>query len=178
MCILLGRINLRGFYGLKINPKAKVITNSTYVCKTAEMIPEWVDLIPSVKTQSVSGLVCRIDNINIKSQRRPIDPSKATCLSVILWLVCLLTYEFSNGSSFRDRSDGRTCHAVSPLSSTVMQVSISPITIPPRTSGDLHQTFAPDLGLLHPSFCPGGGGGLLGQLQRGRHVPINDVCHF
>ena len=40
----------------------------------------------------------------------------------------------------------------------VMQVSIPSITIsPPRTPGDLHQTIAPTLGLLHPSFCPGGG---------------------
>ena len=39
-----------------------------------------------------------------------------------------------------------------------MQVSISSITIPPRTPGDLHQKFAPTLGLLHPSFCLGGGG--------------------
>ena len=32
------------------------------------------------------------------------------------------------------------------------------ITIPsPRTLGDLHQKFAPILGLLHPSFCPGPG---------------------
>ena len=31
------------------------------------------------------------------------------------------------------------------------------ITIPlPRTPGNLHQKFAPTLGLLHPSFCPGG----------------------
>ena len=28
---------------------------------------------------------------------------------------------------------------------------------PPCTPGDLHQNFAPTLGLLHPSFCPGGG---------------------
>ena len=28
---------------------------------------------------------------------------------------------------------------------------------PPRAPGDLHQKFAPTLGLLHPSFCPGGG---------------------
>ena len=28
---------------------------------------------------------------------------------------------------------------------------------PPRTPGDLHQKFAPTLGLLHPSFCPGAG---------------------
>ena len=26
---------------------------------------------------------------------------------------------------------------------------------PPCTPGDLHQKFAPTLGLLHPSFCPG-----------------------
>ena len=30
-------------------------------------------------------------------------------------------------------------------------------THPPRTPGDLHQTFAPNVGLLHPSFCPGVG---------------------
>ena len=39
----------------------------------------------------------------------------------------------------------------------LMQISISFITVPPRTPGDLHQKFAPNLGLLHPSFCPGGG---------------------
>ena len=48
---------------------------------------------------------------------------------------------------------------------------------PPRTPGDLHQTFSPTLGILHPSFCPGGGD-LLGQLPRGGHLSINDVCHF
>ena len=37
-----------------------------------------------------------------------------------------------------------------------MQVSISSITIPPRTPKDL-QKFAPTLGLLYPSFCPGAG---------------------
>ena len=31
------------------------------------------------------------------------------------------------------------------------------ITIPPRIPGDLHQKFAPTLGLLLVSFCPGGG---------------------
>ena len=41
---------------------------------------------------------------------------------------------------------------------SLMQVSVSSITIPPRTPGDLHQKFAPTLGLLHPSFCPGGRG--------------------
>ena len=30
---------------------------------------------------------------------------------------------------------------------------------PPRTPRDLHQKFAPTLGLLHSSFCLGGGGG-------------------
>ena len=38
----------------------------------------------------------------------------------------------------------------------LMQVSISSITIPLRTPGDLHKKFAPTLGLLHPSFFPGG----------------------
>ena len=41
-----------------------------------------------------------------------------------------------------------------------MQVSISSITTPlhARTPGDLHQNFAPTVGLLHPSFCQGDGG--------------------
>ena len=39
---------------------------------------------------------------------------------------------------------------------TITQVLISSITIPPRTPGDLHQKFAPTLGLLHPSFALGG----------------------
>ena len=34
-----------------------------------------------------------------------------------------------------------------------------PSSPPPRTPGDLHQKFAPNLGLLHLSFCPGGGAG-------------------
>ena len=58
-----------------------------------------------------------------------------------------------------------------------MQGSVTSITIPPLTTGDLHQKFAPTLGLLHPSFCRGGGN-LLGQLPRGGHLSINDVCHF
>ena len=33
---------------------------------------------------------------------------------------------------------------------------ISSITIPPRIPWDLHQKFAPTLGLLHPSFFRGG----------------------
>ena len=45
-----------------------------------------------------------------------------------------------------------------------MQVSISSITIPPRTPGDLHQNFAPT---LHPSFFPGGGG-FVGIASEGR----------
>ena len=48
---------------------------------------------------------------------------------------------------------------------------------PPAHPRDLHQKFAPTLGLLHPSFCLGGGD-LLGQLPRGGHLSINDVCHF
>ena len=61
----------------------------------------------------------------------------------------------------------------------IMQVSISSITIPPLTPRDLHQKFAPTLGLLHQCFCVGGGGGdLLGQLLRGGHLSINNVCHF
>ena len=58
-----------------------------------------------------------------------------------------------------------------------MQVSISSITIPPRTPGDLHQKFAPTLGLLHPSFCLGAWI-LLGLLPRGGHLSINDFCDF
>ena len=48
---------------------------------------------------------------------------------------------------------------------------------PQRTPGDLHQKFAPAVGLLHPNFCPVGGD-LLRQLLRGGHLSINDVCHF
>ena len=48
-----------------------------------------------------------------------------------------------------------------------MQVSIFAITIPPRTPGDVRQEFAPTLGLLHPSFCPGGGGGFVGVAPEG-----------
>ena len=46
---------------------------------------------------------------------------------------------------------------------------------PPRIPGNLHQKFDPTF--LHPSFCLGGGD-LLGQLPRGGHLSINDVCHF
>ena len=49
---------------------------------------------------------------------------------------------------------------------------------PPEHPEDLHQKFAPTLGLLHPSFCPGEGGDLSGQLPMGGHLSINDVCHF
>ena len=43
------------------------------------------------------------------SQRRSIDPSKATCLSVILSIACL---PFSNGSSLRSfLGEGRVRHA-------------------------------------------------------------------
>ena len=59
----------------------------------------------------------------------------------------------------------------------LMQASISSITIPPRTPGDLHQKFAPTLALLHPRFCQVGGD-LLGQLSGGLYLSINDVCHF
>ena len=60
-----------------------------------------------------------------------------------------------------------------------MQVSISSITIPPaRTSGDLHQKFAPTRGLWHPSFCLGGGGDLLGQLPRGGHLSYKRCLPF
>ena len=44
---------------------------------------------------------------------------------------------------------------------------------PPRAPS----RFAPTLGLLHASFCPGGGD-LLGKLQRGEHLSINDFSHF
>ena len=50
----------------------------------------------------------------------------------------------------------------------IMQVSISSITIPPRTPRDLHQKFAPTLGLLHPSFCPGGA--FVGAAPEGGHL--------
>ena len=60
-----------------------------------------------------------------------------------------------------------------------MQVSISSITIPPHAPGDLHQKFAPTLGLLHPSLCLGGEGvDLLGKLPRGGHLSIKDFSHF
>ena len=58
-----------------------------------------------------------------------------------------------------------------------MQVSISSITIPPHTLRDFHQKFAPTLWLSHPSICPRGGD-LLGQLLRGGHWSINDVCFW
>ena len=45
----------------------------------------------------------------------------------------------------------------------VMEVTVSSITIPPRTPRDFHQKFAPTMGLWHPSFCSGGGD-LLGKL--------------
>ena len=47
----------------------------------------------------------------------------------------------------------------------LMQLAIFAITTSPRARahpGDLHQKFAPSLGLLHPSFFWGGGGHLLG----------------
>ena len=65
----------------------------------------------------------------------------------------------------------------SSLNDVAMQLSIFASTIPPRTSRDLHQKFAPTLGLLHPSFCLGGRD-LLGQLPSGGHLSVNDVCHF
>ena len=43
--------------------------------------------------------------------------------------------------------------------------------VPPQ---DLHQKFAPTLGLLHSSFCQGGRD-LLGQLLRGQHWSVHDV---
>ena len=49
---------------------------------------------------------------------------------------------------------------------------------PPTHPRDLPQKFAPTMGLLHPSFCPGGGGNLLGYLPRDGHLSINDFCHF
>ena len=39
------------------------------------------------------------------------------------------------------------------ISFELMQVSVSSITIPPRTPGDLHQKFVPTLGLLHRFIC-------------------------
>ena len=50
---------------------------------------------------------------------------------------------------------------------SIMQVSISSITTPlPVHPRDLHQKFAPTLG-LHPSFCPGGQG-FVGIASEGR----------
>ena len=40
---------------------------------------------------------------------------------------------------------------------TLMQVSISPVTIPPGTPGLLHRNVCPALGLLHNRKCPGAG---------------------
>ena len=46
---------------------------------------------------------------------------------------------------------------------------------PPRTPGDLHQKFAPTMGLLHTSFCLGG---FVGIAPEGRAFVKNDFCHF
>ena len=48
---------------------------------------------------------------------------------------------------------------------------------PPEHSGDLHQKFAPTLGLLHPSFCPGGGD-FFGQLPKGGHLSYKRCLPF
>ena len=80
----------------------------------------------------------------------------------------------------RISNDGAICSKLiaSKVLLLFMQLSIFAITIPfPHTPGDLHQKFAPNPGLLHPSFCPGGRD-LLGQLSRGRHLSVNDVCPF
>ena len=56
------------------------------------------------------------------------------------------------------------------FSTRIMQVSISSIA-----PGDLHQKFAPTLGLLHLKLLPGGWGFV--RAAPG-HFSINDVCHF
>ena len=57
-----------------------------------------------------------------------------------------------------------------------MQVSISSITISPRTPGHLHKKFAPTLGLFHPSFCRGGGG-FVGIAPKGREFVYKRIFH-
>ena len=59
----------------------------------------------------------------------------------------------------------------------IMQVSISSITIPPHSPGDLQQKLVPTLGLLHPSCCPGGGD-LLGSSARGRAFVYKGFLSF
>ena len=59
----------------------------------------------------------------------------------------------------------------------IMQLSIFAINIPLCTPGDLHQTFVPTLGRLRPSFCLRARN-FWGQLPRGGHLSVNDVCHF
>ena len=57
------------------------------------------------------------------------------------------------------------------------QVSISSITIPPRTPGIYTKHLPPPWGFCIQAFARGGGD-LLGQLPRGGHLSINDVCHI
>ena len=91
------------------------------------------------------------------------------------------TYMFLSFLSFLDFElvcyEAVPLYLLVPTTHFVLQVSISSITIPPLTPGDFHHKFAPTLGFLHPSFCPGGGD-LLGQLPRGGHLSIKDFCHF
>ena len=59
-----------------------------------------------------------------------------------------------------------------------MQVSIFAITNPPPP-GDLHQKFASALGLLHPTFCPGGRGFVgVAPWRGGGHLSTDDFCHI
>ena len=67
----------------------------------------------------------------------------------------------------------------------VIQVLISSITIPPppppgAPPGICTKNLSPPWGFCILAFAGGGGGGenLLGYLPRGRHLSINNFCHF
>ena len=63
----------------------------------------------------------------------------------------------------------------------IMQVSILSITTspPPTHPGICTKTSPPSWAFCIQAFAQGGGGGdVLGQLPRGGHLSINDVCHF
>ena len=57
-----------------------------------------------------------------------------------------------------------------------MQLAIFAITIPRAPPGICTKKFAPTLGLLHPSFCPGAG--IFWVAPEGRGFAIIDFCHF
>ena len=48
---------------------------------------------------------------------------------------------------------------------------------PPAHPRGFAPKISPTLGLLCPRFCPGGGH-LLGQIPRGGHLSMSDVCHY